>query len=183
MVSLDGPDWPPSNFSNWQNKSVKLAYRFDNSIQTLTRYSDLTQTNVVVQTAFVQDSAGRLKSIDHNRPGYSAIGYTYKSFADGQSMEETSSIDLINSFDYDATGQLTTSTKSAGTNEAYAYDKTGNRLVGSTVIGKGNRILNCHWALQNQPLMGASKPAEVWMFSKWSEAGFEDSRNCCEPVF
>jgi len=31
---------------------------------------------------------------------------------------------------------------------------------------------NCHWALQNQPLMGASKPAEVWMFSKWSEAGF-----------
>jgi hypothetical protein len=42
---------------------------------------------------------------------------------------------------------------------------------------------SCHWALQNQPLMGASKPAEVWMFSKWSEAGFEDSQNCREPVF
>lgn len=45
------------------------------------------------------------------------------------------------------------------------------------------RNAHCHWALQNQPLMGASKPAEVWMFSKWSEAGFEDSQNCCESVF
>ena len=38
--------------------------------------------------------------------------------------------------------QLVTSTKTAGTSEAYVYDKTGNRIVGSTVVGKGNRILN-----------------------------------------
>jgi len=39
-------------------------------------------------------------------------------------------------------GQLVTSTKTAGTGEVYVYDKTGNRIVGSTVVGKNNRILN-----------------------------------------
>ena len=49
--------------------------------------------------------------------------------------------------------------------------------------GKLSSWVDCHWALQNQPLVGASKPAEVWMFSKWSEAGFGNSRNRCESVF
>jgi hypothetical protein len=38
-----------------------------------------------------------------------------------------------------------------------------NFSVGSTKVGELLKSLgySCHWALQNQPLMGASKPAEV----------------------
>jgi hypothetical protein len=41
-----------TNFPNWQNKSAKLDYRADSSLQTITRYSDLTQTTVVVKTDY-----------------------------------------------------------------------------------------------------------------------------------
>ncbi len=134
-----------TNFPNWQNKSAKLDYRADSSLQTITRYSDLTQTTIVVKTDFVQDSAGRLQSITHTKPAPSGslpISYQYTYFADDRLLQETSSLDGTSTDEYDAYGQLTSSTKTQGTSEAYAYDKTGNRIVGSTVVGKGNRVLN-----------------------------------------
>ncbi len=134
-----------TNFPNWQNKSVKLDYRADSSIQTITRYSDLTQTTVVVKSDYTQDFAGRLSSITHTKtvPTSTVLAsYQYTYFADDQLLQEISSVDGTTNNDYDAYGQLVTSTKTAGTSEAYVYDKTGNRIVGSTVVGKGNRILN-----------------------------------------
>ena len=134
-----------TNFPGWQNKSVKLDYRADSSIQTITRYSDLTQTTVVVKTDYAQDQAGRLSSITHTKtvPTSTVLAsYQYTYFADDQLLQEISSVDGTTNNDYDAYGQLVTSTKTAGTSEAYVYDKTGNRIVGSTVVGKGNRILN-----------------------------------------
>ena len=134
-----------TNFPSWQNKSVKLDYRADSSIQTITRYSDLTQTTVVVKTDFLQDFSGRLSSITHTKtvPSSTVLAsYQYTYFSDDQLLQEISSVDGTTNNDYDAYGQLITSTKTAGTSEAYVYDKTGNRIVGSTVVGKGNRILN-----------------------------------------
>ena len=134
-----------TNFPNWLNKSVKLDYRADSSLQTVTRYSDLTQTTVVVKTDYTQDQAGRLASITHTKTlptSTTLASYQYTYFADDQLLQEISSVDGTTTNGYDAYGQLVTSTKTAGANEAYAYDKTGNRLVGTTVVGKGNRILN-----------------------------------------
>ncbi|MEZ6033146.1 MAG: RHS repeat-associated core domain-containing protein [Planctomycetaceae bacterium] len=134
-----------TNFPNWLNKSAKLDYRADSSLQTITRYRDLTQTTVVVQTDYTQDLAGRLASITHTKTlptSTTLASYQYTYFADDQLLQEISSVDGTTTNGYDAYGQLVTSTKTAGANEAYAYDKTGNRLVGTTVVGKGNRILN-----------------------------------------
>jgi YD repeat-containing protein len=134
-----------TNFPSWQHKSVKLEYRDDSSLQTITRYSDLTQTTIVVKSDYTQDQAGRLASITHTKtvPSSTVLAsYQYTYFADDQLLQEISSVDGTTNNDYDAYGQLVTSTKTAGTSEAYVYDKTGNRIVGSTVVGKGNRILN-----------------------------------------
>jgi len=137
-----------TNFPSWKDKSVKLAYRDDSSIQTITRYSHLAQTDnskIVVKTDYTQDQAGRLSSITHTKtvPTSTVLAkYEYTYFADDQLLKEISSVDGTTNNDYDAYGQLVTSTKTAGTSEAYVYDKSGNRIVGSTVVGKGNRILN-----------------------------------------
>ena len=134
-----------TNFPSWKEKSVKLDYRADSSLQTITRYSDLTQTTVVVKSDYTQDFAGRLSSITHTKtvPSSTVLAsYQYTYFADDQLLQEISSVDGTTNNDYDAYGQLVTSTKTAGTSEAYVYDKTGNRIVGSTVVRKGNRILN-----------------------------------------
>ena len=122
---------------------MKLEYRADSSLQTLTRYSDLTQTTIVVKTDFVQDSAGRLQSLTHSRPapvGSLPVSYTYKYFADGRVLDEVSSADGTTAQTYDAFGQVTATTRTAGTNESFAWDKTGNRIVGTTVVGKANRV-------------------------------------------
>jgi hypothetical protein len=133
-----------ANFSGWQNKSVKLAYQADGDLQSVTRYSDLAQTSIVVQATFTPDQAGRLQTISYTRPAPSGslpISYAYKYFADGRQLEETSSLDGLSSQDYDAAGQLTVNTKTAGS-EAWSWDKNGNRLLAGTVIGQGNRVLN-----------------------------------------
>ena len=111
-----------TNFPNWQNKSVKLDYRADSSIQTITRYSDLTQTVVVVKTDYAPDQAGRLASITHTKtvPTSTVLAsYQYTYFADAQLLQEISSVDGTTNNDYDAYGQLVPSTKTAGSSEAY----------------------------------------------------------------
>ena len=139
-------------FANWQNKSVRLGYWDDGSTQSITRYSDATWTNIVVNTAFGLDASGRLISQVHTRPNGTGttnlVSYRYKYLADGKLMNEVSAVpslnfnNIINNFGYDATGQLTTADRGQGADESFAYDSTGNRIVGNTIVGKGNRIQN-----------------------------------------
>ncbi|MFO1001352.1 MAG: hypothetical protein U0936_13485 [Planctomycetaceae bacterium] len=49
---------------------------------------------------------------------------------------------IVNNFGYDATGQLTSADRGQGADESFAYDSTGNRIVGNSIVGKGNRIQN-----------------------------------------
>lgn len=139
-------------FANWQNKSVRLSYYDDGSTQSITRYSDATWTNIVVNTAFGLDASGRLISQIHTRPngiGTTTISsYQYKYLADGKLMNEVSAVPslnfngIVNNFGYDATGQLTSADRGQGADESFAYDSTGNRIVNNSIVGKGNRIQN-----------------------------------------
>lgn len=139
-------------FTNWQNKSVRLGYWDDGSTQSITRYSDATWTNIVVNTAFGLDASGRLISQVHTRPNGTSTAtlssYQYKYLADSKLMNEVSAVpslnfnNIINNFGYDATGQLTTVDRGQGADESFAYDSTGNRIVGNSIVGKGNRIQN-----------------------------------------
>ncbi len=139
-------------FANWQDRSVRLGYRDDGSTQSITRYSDATWTNIVVNTAFELDASGRLISQVHSRPsgtGTTTISsYQYKYLADGKLMNEVSAVpslnfnNIVNNFGYDATGQLTSANRGQGADESFAYDSTGNRITGNSIVGKGNRIQN-----------------------------------------
>jgi RHS repeat-associated protein len=139
-------------FANWQNKSVRLSYYDDGSTQSITRYSDATWTNIVVNTAFGLDASGRLISQVHARPNGTSTAtlssYQYKYLADGRLMNEVSAVpslnfnNIVNNFGYDATGQLTSADRGQGADESFAYDDTGNRIVNNSIVGKGNRIQN-----------------------------------------
>lgn len=139
-------------FTNWQNKSVRLAYWDDGSTQSITRHSDATWTNIVVNTAFGLDASGRLISQIHTRPNGTGTttlsSYQYKYLADGKLMNEVSAVpslnfnNIINNFGYDPTGQLISADRGQGADESFAYDSTGNRIVGNSIVGKGNRIQN-----------------------------------------
>ena len=138
-------------FANWQNKSVELTYRSDDSISTIKRYSDATWTSLVVQTSYGQDGAGRLTSQVHSKLVASTltpvVSYAYQYFADDKLLSEVSSVPSLNfnnvtdTFGYDANGQLTTAAKSSGV-EAYQYDSTGNRVSAGRAASRGNRVLN-----------------------------------------
>ena len=120
--------------ANWQDKSVELTYRNDGSVSLIKRYSDANWTNLVVQTSFGQDGAGRLISQTHSRlvsgSSVDVVTYAYKYFADGKLLSEVSSVPSLNftnvtdTFGYDAAGQLTSAAKAAGA-ELYNYDATG----------------------------------------------------------
>ena len=132
-----------SNFAGWQSKSVKLNYLADGSLSSTTRYSDGALTNVVLQTSYVNDDAGRLTSLSHSRSTPASnlpISYSYRYFADGRLMEEVSSVDGTSRKNYDSFGQLVGSTRVAGLDETFSYDPSGNRQVDGTIMGKGNRI-------------------------------------------
>jgi RHS repeat-associated protein len=132
-----------SNFAGWQSKSVRLDYLADGSLSSTTRYSDAAFTNIVLQTSYANDDAGRLTSLSHSRSTPASnlpITYSYRYLADGRLMEEVSSVDGASLKNYDSFGQLVGSTRAGSLDETYSYDASGNRQVAGTIIGKGNRI-------------------------------------------
>ncbi len=138
-------------WATWQDKSIELIYRSDDSISSIKRYSDATWTGLVVQSDYGQDSAGRLSSLVHSRRTGTTLtavaSYAYKYFADEKQLSEVWSVPSLNfnnvteTFGYDANGQLTTSAKAAGS-ESFNYDATGNRTAANGTIGRGNRVTN-----------------------------------------
>ncbi|HQX52615.1 MAG TPA: hypothetical protein PLY87_13030 [Planctomycetaceae bacterium] len=104
---VPGLNQSATGFTGWQDKSVRLQYNADSSLQALTRYSDLTQTNIVVTTAYVYDFAGRLSSLTHSKPapvGDLPISYSYKYYADGHQLQEVTTLDGTASQNYDDFG-------------------------------------------------------------------------------
>jgi YD repeat-containing protein len=113
------------------SKQVNFTYNADGQTTALSRYSDLSGTNLVASSTWGYDQNNRLTSLAHalgtggtTTLSYS-LGYDLKS-----QITSLSTPDGTSSLAYDATGQLTGASL---TSESYAYDANGNRAGGTSV--------------------------------------------------
>jgi YD repeat-containing protein len=117
----------------------------------LTRYADLAGTDLVAETDFVFDHAGRLTDITHAKGGTTFADYDLVYDRAGQmtDFDFTSLVGDSGDADYthDDTGQLTGSDYSGDwqSDESYQYDENGNRETagGDTyTTGSNNQLLS-----------------------------------------
>lgn len=122
------------------DKHVVLDYDTDSRLNTVSRYSDLTATNLVVQTDFDRDLAGQMTDLTHSDGVTDLAGYEYTYNAAGWITSTTSLLDQDSDYTYDSTGQLVDASHDAQTDENYAYDLAGNRIGSEYIVGAGNRV-------------------------------------------
>lgn len=130
--------------------SVKYTYFANSQVDTLTRYADITQTNMVGQSSYTYLDNGLTESITHT-DGTEAVlaGYVYTYNAGSLLTRETHHGDTYH-YGYDKTGQLLTVNKNGSLFESFSYDANGNRKTSTgpngnqtyVPAGLGNQLLN-----------------------------------------
>jgi YD repeat-containing protein len=90
-------------------------------------------------TAFTFDAAGNMATLTDPVGNQTTWSYDHA----GRVVEEVNELDDSRTFAYNADGDVSSKTDRNGRVIEYAYDL----------------LRRCHWALQNQPPRGASKPA------------------------
>ncbi|MFN0054799.1 MAG: hypothetical protein ACKV0T_21720, partial [Planctomycetales bacterium] len=121
------------------NKRVDLAYNAAGAYSSISRYADLTGTNLVASTTYTYDSADRLTNLSHDKGGTNLASYTWTYDTLGR-LTGTTSPDGTDSYTYDKSGQVTAATHSYQTNESYTYDANGNRTNTGYTTGTNNRL-------------------------------------------
>jgi len=122
---------------------VRTDFSYDavGNFDTIQRYADLAGAVPVASTAYTYDAVNQLVALTHQRNTQILADYTWTFDAAGRITQMTSP-DGTADYTLDATDQLTVADYDTQTDEAYAYDATGNRTGGSEVIGDGNRLLS-----------------------------------------
>jgi YD repeat-containing protein len=111
-------------------KLADLAYLADGRFDTMTRYADLVRTDLVAESAYGYDGAGRIDSLDHFKDTTTFAGYTWQynaanrvtAFANSEHSAEDST------YGYDDFGQITSADRTGSSNdEGYTYDVSAHR--------------------------------------------------------
>jgi RHS repeat-associated protein len=126
-------------------KRVDLAYDAAGQLVSLTRYADLAGTQLVAQSQYTYDQAGRLRGLSHFRGQTTFVEYTWNFDAANRMIQYINSVDGTADYTSDATGQLTAADYDYQSDESYQYDANGNRVTanGSTyTTGTNNRLLS-----------------------------------------
>ncbi|ASV76677.1 hypothetical protein THTE_4076 [Thermogutta terrifontis] len=126
-------------------KRVDLAYDAAGQLVSLTRYADLAGTQLVAQSDYTYDQAGRLRGLSHFRGQTTFVEYTWNFDAANRMTQYINSVDGTADYTSDATGQLTAADYDYQSDESYQYDANGNRVTanGSTyTTGTNNRLLS-----------------------------------------
>ena len=120
-------------------KRVDIAY-VDNRVGTLTRYADLSGTQLVATSTFSY-AGSQISGISHTQGStvLATLGYTYN--AAGLVSSVTTDTNTA-SYSYDATGQLVGVDNSTLPDEGHTYDANGNRTGTGYAVGAGNRQLS-----------------------------------------
>ncbi len=132
------------------DKSAKFAYNAAGQLTEIKRYNDLTGSNLILDTDYEYDSAGRVKVLTHKNPAgtttYAGYTYTWDAANRMTGMDFSSTVtsginDEDATFSYDNSGQLTGAERSGTANdEAYVYDDNGNR----DTVSRGG-VTNQNW--------------------------------------
>ena len=125
-------------------ENARFTYDAAGELLTITRYASDHDSSLVATSAYAYDNGGRLSSLTHTGPGSTNLGsYTYSEYdADNRIKSEqyvfgTQPAEL-NTYAYDADGQLINATHSNQNTEAYQYDGNGNRNLSTSGVGSGS---------------------------------------------
>ena len=131
-------------------KYVDFAFDATGRADSLNRYADLAGTDLVAETDYLFDHAGRLTDLTHSKGATTLADYDFGYDLAGQLLgfDFTSLVgdDGDADYTYDATGQLVDADYDADwqTDEGYVYDDNGNRVTAngaSYTTGDNNQLL------------------------------------------
>jgi RHS repeat-associated protein len=125
------------NGSGVADKRVDISYNNANQLDLITRYSDLAGTQLVAESDYDIDAAGRLSNLLHKRGSLILENYSLDYDAANR-LTELSSSEGSRLYDYDDRNQLTELDYSSQIDESYSYDANGNR----TNAGYQTRVNN-----------------------------------------
>jgi RHS repeat-associated protein len=143
------------------SKLVNFTYFADGQFETIDRYNALTDSSGVANSSYGYDDAGRITGLTHTEAGtsttYAAYTWTYNndsqvtSFTNAANIGGTDSTyadENVQTYSYDADGQLTGAVQPGGQSPNAAnsltnsYDASGNLVNSeSTIVGAGNVVL------------------------------------------
>jgi RHS repeat-associated protein len=104
------------------------------------RYADLSGTKLVAHTEYVRDYLGRLVDLHHQKDAATLARYQFEHDSRGRitnidSVFANSAWDETHAYTYDDTDQLIAADHSLQDDEAYGWDKNGNRSGNQTFLG------------------------------------------------
>lgn len=120
----------PNTNNPTADKRVDFAYSGMDLFTSVTRFSDLSGSQIVARTQFTYDSLNRLSNLSHRNAGNQLLnGFTYVYDADSR-MTRITDIDGAVDYSYDKRNQLIGANYADPTNrdERYVYDSSGNRV-------------------------------------------------------
>src|SRR5262249_12933763 len=131
-------------------KRVDFEYNALSQFTGIKRYSDLAGEQLAVDTTFGYDEFARLGSISHAMPGSEkTVGHIYTRDDLGRistaTHSRTGEDDVTDTFNYDATSQLTGAEHDDQDDESYVHDLNGNRRANGSMaqdVGTNNQLLN-----------------------------------------
>jgi len=126
-------------------KRVDFSYDAAGQLTALARYADLAGTQLVAESSYSYDQAGRLRNLRHFQGQTTFVEYTWNFDAANRMTQYINSVDGTADYTSDAAGQLTAADYDYQTDESYQYDSNGNRVLanGSTyTTGTNNRLLS-----------------------------------------
>ncbi|GAB6188113.1 hypothetical protein [Thermopirellula anaerolimosa] len=126
-------------------KWVHFSYDTASQLTDLTRYADLAGTQLVAQSQYTYDQAGRLRGLSHFRGQTTFVEYTWNFDAANRMTQYINSVDGTADYTSDATGQLTAADYDYQSDESYQYDANGNRVTAngsSYATGMNNQLLS-----------------------------------------
>jgi RHS repeat-associated protein len=121
--------------------AIAMTDDADGELLTETRYSNLAETDVVVESYYTYNADGEITNLlDINGGGTIVANFTYTYDRDNRVVTEDN-LGLTTTYTYDADSELTSETSSLATID-YMYDPNGNRIGGNNVIGPDNQLLS-----------------------------------------
>ena len=129
------------------DRVIENAYDYANrcagQLTALARYADLAGTQLVAQSDYTYDQAGRLRNLTHFRGQTTFVEHTWNFDAANRMTQYINSIDGTADYTSDAAGQLTAADYDYQSDENYQYDQNGNRITanGSTYTTDDNNQL------------------------------------------
>ena len=123
------------------DKRVDMAYDAASQMTDVVRYSDLEGSQLVAQSNYVYDSAGRLTDLTHAQGSMVLADYEWL-YDEANRITQFTSPGGVSDYSYDDDDQLIGTDHSYQTDEAYSYDDNGNRTNDGYQTGVNNQLLS-----------------------------------------